>query len=183
MASSCEMMDLSAASAGGRLHRLHAQPQRTGSGEGRQEEGRALRTATYRFGCHCTVTLDPWRGPYEHWRGRLDDLSARLIFFYMSDFVCNNSTEDLQWSTTRDLRAGNAVIFLFFFCSPPNTVTAYMKGYTLYCIYAMWSPAQPAGVCLTLVLVSNGTQRWRRRWIHRGFQSGPIRFALVLLET
>lgn len=31
--------------------------------------------------------------------------------------------------------------FFFFFFSPPpnkNTVTADVRGYTLYCIYAMW---------------------------------------------
>lgn len=42
-------------------------------------------------------------------------------------------------------------IFYFFFFRP-NTVTAHVKGYTLYCIYAMWSPAQPAEVCLALVV-------------------------------
>lgn len=30
------------------------------------------------------------------------------------------------------------LVFLFFF---PNTVTAYVKSYTLYCIYAILTPA------------------------------------------
>lgn len=83
--------------------------------------------------------------------------------------------QDRQWATTQDLffhgypdgqKIQWFLFFLFLFC--PNTVTAYVKGYTLYCIYAMWSPAQPARVRLTLVLVSNDGQGWRWWWIHGG---------------
>lgn len=61
--------------------------------------------------------LTPRRGPCERWRGRLNSLSERLL--YMSDYVCNDTTEDRQWSTTQDLFfhrwAENPVISLLFF--------------------------------------------------------------------
>lgn len=63
--------------------------------------------------------LTPRRGPCERWRGRLNSLSERLL--YMSDYVCNDTTEDRQWSTTQDLFfhrwAENPVISLLFFLS------------------------------------------------------------------
>lgn len=32
-------------------------------------------------GGQCTVTLETGKGPFQHWRGRLDDLSERLFFY------------------------------------------------------------------------------------------------------
>lgn len=73
-------------STGGRLHGFHAQPKRTWPGKGCQAEGGALREARQggggwwgRRAMHC----DPWawQGPYQHWRGRLGDLSERLFFY------------------------------------------------------------------------------------------------------
>lgn len=45
------------------------------------EVGRAGRGTWHCTLCHCTVTLDPQQGPYQHWRGRLVDLSERLFFY------------------------------------------------------------------------------------------------------
>lgn len=67
------------------------------------------------------------------------------------------------------------LLLLLLLPPPPNTVTAYVRGYTLYCIYAMWRRSWRWVTTLT-----GGTGR---RWIHRGSQSGPIKPALILLET
>lgn len=72
---------------GGRLHGFHAQLKRTRPGEGCQAEGGALREACGEWGGRrgvggqCTVTLEPGKGPFQHWRGRLDNLSERLFFY------------------------------------------------------------------------------------------------------
>lgn len=82
---------------GGRLHGFHAQLKRTRPGEGCQAEGGALREACGEWGGwrgvggQCTVTLEPGKGPFQHWRGRLDNLSERLFFLYRVDSVCNNT--------------------------------------------------------------------------------------------
>lgn len=144
-------------STGGGLHRFHAQPKRTWSGKGCQEKGGTLRVA-----CRCreggvalhslSLHCDPWswQGPNQHWRGRLDDLSERLFFYTVVITFVIIPTEYLQWD--RPLQTSffhgysdgqkNTLTkkwFIFFFC--PNTVTTYVKSYTLYVIYAMLTPA------------------------------------------
>ena len=97
-------------STGGGLHWLHAQPERTWSGKGRQEEGGALRAACREGGggdalhslsLHCDPW--PWQGPYQHWCGRLDDLSERLFFYTMVITFVIMPTENLH-SLTDHLR-------------------------------------------------------------------------------
>lgn len=92
--------------AGGGLHRLHAHSEGTWPGEGDQEEGGALSPAVPGRGtwhctlCHCTVTLEPpptpQQGPYEHWRGRLDDLNERLFFYSRVITFVKTPTEYLE---------------------------------------------------------------------------------------
>lgn len=93
-------------STGGRLHWLHAQPARTGPGEGGEEEGGALRTRGGVGGelhCHCTVTLDPNKGPISTDTG--DKMTSEKGYFYtvMITFVII-PTEYLQ-STYRVLQS------------------------------------------------------------------------------
>lgn len=96
--------------------------------------------------------LTPGKGPL---RTDVGDwlTSVKVLFTWVLLFVMTQ--DDRRWSTTRLVfsriywGAETTVIsfsfFSFFFSFCPNTVTAYVEGYTLYCIYAMWSPAQPAG--------------------------------------
>lgn len=156
---------LSSLSTGGGLHGLHAQPKRTWSGKGCQEEGGTLRTACREGALHCTaqfvIALWPltlaralsaltWETWWPQWKA---------IFLYHGNHVCNNTnrvptvrptTWDFFFHGYTDgqkIHRQNTVIS-FFFC--PNTVTAYVKSYTLYCIYAILTPAELyGGVCVT----------------------------------
>lgn len=176
---------LSAVPTGGGLHRLHAQPKGTWSGKGCQEEGGTLRRV-HREGalhctvCHCTVTLDPTKGPISTDVGDLVT-SMKGYFLYHGNHVCNNANRvPTVRPTTWDFFHGytdgqkihrqNTVIPLFF-C--PNTVTAYDKSYTLYCIYAILTPLSPVrGLrdLLTPMVVGFISSRWRLHWplIRRG---------------
>ena len=76
-------------STGGRLHRFHAQPQRTGPGW--QEEGGALRLvlgegALHCTVCHCTGTFDPGEGPIRTDVGELTT-SAKGYFFIPTEYL------------------------------------------------------------------------------------------------
>lgn len=101
--------------AGGGLHRLHAHSEGTWPGEGDQEEGGALspgNVALHTLSLHC----DPWppppqQGPYEHWRGRLDDLNERLFFYSRVITFVKTPTEYLE--SDRPL---NPFVFLGGFC-------------------------------------------------------------------
>lgn len=133
-------------STGGRLYRFHAQPKRTRSGEGCQEEGGALRAACREGGVALSLHCDPWpwQGPYQHWCGRLDDANERLFFYTIvitfviipKEYV-SPSTRDLFFMETlmgEKQQQTNSNRFC------PNTVTAFVRSYTLYFIYAILTP-------------------------------------------
>lgn len=140
-------------STGGGVHRFHAQSKRTWPGKSCEEERRALRAACregafalHSLSLHCDPW--PWQGPYQHWHGRLDDLSKRLFFYTAVIIFVIIPTEYLQsdrpleTSFFTDILVGRKYKdkkVIPFFC--PNTVTAYVKSYTLYCIYAILNPA------------------------------------------
>lgn len=86
-----------APSAGGRLHGLHAHPERTWSGEGHQKEGGALRSGVQgggRGAAHFVIALWPLTPParalsaltWETWWPQ-----RKAIFLFPGNHVCNNT--------------------------------------------------------------------------------------------
>lgn len=111
----------------------------------------------------------------------------KAIFLHHGDHVCNNANRE-PTQLDRPLETSFSwmfwwaektkkwfcfvgfffiIIFLwilfFFLFLCPNTVTAYVRSYTLYCIYAILTPAYPCGgLCdwLTPVVVGGGGHHW-----------------------
>lgn len=90
-----------------------------------------------------------------------DSMTSVKGFFYISDFVCNNTTEDLQSPTTRDLfswiyrQAEAAVISSSSSSTPPPPKHC-------DCVCERLHPILYLCNVETLVMVSNDAHRWHR---------------------
>lgn len=115
--------------------------------------------------------LTPRRGPFERWHGRLwvKGFYTSVIMF-VSTQQRTDSDRPLKTSFFTDGQKIQWFLFSFFlflfFC--PNTVTAYVKGYTLYCIYAMQRVVDPRR-CLCPVPSNPLWFCWRRQYSPDGF--------------
>lgn len=179
IASSCDM------SSDGCLHRRKASGASCAASEGetrRRSAGRRKSSedgvAVRGLSLHC----DPWppgEGPVS---ADVGDSIAWVKGFYtwVIMFVMTQQRTDsdrpLKTCFFTDGQKIQWFLFFFFFllfC--PNTVTAYVKGYTLYCIYAMQRVVDPRG-CLRPVPSNPLWFCWRRQHSPDGFSTQTFLF-------